>query len=197
MTNPKLSPSDAVVIFADLQSEIVSLPLTVDPADLRRSAEGLATLAELFDIPTFVITMPKQDGGEVEVIPEVVNTRTTYRHLPRTTPDSFDNDAIRDALAEVGRSTLVVCGVATEIVVQWLVLSGRANGYEVHVVTDACGGLTTRTEEAAFTRFTSAGAIMTSVASLAGELAGDMTRSPGQDAVEIIYQMIDARDSVL
>jgi hypothetical protein len=192
MTDPKLSSSDAVVIFADLQAEIVSLPLTVDPAVLRRSAGGLATLAELFDLPTFVITMPKRDGGELEVIPEVVNTRTTYRHLPRTTPDSFDNEAIRDALAEVGRSTLIVCGVATEIVVQWLVLSGRANGYQVHVVTDACGGLSPRTEQAALTRFMSAGAVLTSVASLAGELAGDMTRSPGKDAVDVIYQMIGA-----
>lgn len=192
MTDPKLSSSDAVVVFADLQSEIVSLPLTVDPAVLRRSAGGLATLAELFDLPTFVITMPKRDGGELEVIPEVVNTRTTYRHFPRTTPDSFDNEAIRDALAEVGRSTLIVCGVATEIVVQWLVLSGRANGYQVHVVTDACGGLSPRTEQAALTRFMSAGAVLTSVASLAGELAGDMTRSPGKDAVDVIYQMIGA-----
>ena len=154
--------------------------------------EGLAKLAELFDIPTLVITIPKRDSGELEVIPEILNTRTNYQHLPRTTPDSFDNDAIRDTLAKLGRSTLVVCGVATEIVVQWLVLSGRANGYEVHVVTDACGGLSTRTEEAALMRFTSVGAVMTSVASIAGELAGDMTRSPGKDAVEIIYEMIGA-----
>jgi hypothetical protein len=192
MTDSKLSPSDAVVIFADLQTEIVGLPLTVDPNDLRRSAGGLAQLAELFDLPTLVITLPQREGGELQVIPEVVNTRTNYRHLARTTPDSFDNQAIRDAIAESGRSTLVVCGVATEIVVQWLVLSGRANGYEVHVVTDACAGLSARTEAASLMRFHAAGAVMTSVASLAGELAGDMTRSPGKDAVDVIYRMIDA-----
>jgi nicotinamidase-related amidase len=30
---------------------------------------------------------------------------------------------------------LIVCGVATEICVNWLVLSGLANGYSVYVVT--------------------------------------------------------------
>lgn len=191
MISRKLKPSDAIVIFADLQSEIVALPLTVDAGVVRRAAAGLAQLAELFDLPTFVITMPKRGGGAEEVIPEILATRTNYRHFRRTTPDSFDNGAIRAALAECGRTTLVVCGVATEIVVQWLALSGRANEYQVHVVTDACAGLSARTEEAALARLTAAGVVMTSVAGLAGELAGDMTRSPGKDAVDVIYTMLN------
>ncbi|NMO01906.1 isochorismatase family protein [Gordonia sp. TBRC 11910] len=190
MTDPKLKPADAIVVFADLQSEIVALPLTVDAGALRRSAAGLAKLAELFDMPTVVITMPKRDGGQAQVIPEVVSVRTNYRHFQRTTPDSFDNDLIRAALAEYSRPTLIVCGVATEIVVQWLALSGRANGYQVHLVTDACAGLSTRTEAAALARLTAAGVVMTSVVGLAGELAGDMTRSPGKDAVDVIYTLL-------
>jgi nicotinamidase-related amidase len=190
VTDPKLAHSDAVVIFADLQSGIVDLPLNVEPARLLRSVAGLARLAELFDIPTLAITMPKRDGGQPVIVPEITDVRTSFRHLHRTTPDSFDNGEIRVAIAELGRSTLVVCGVATEVVVHWLVLSGIANGYRVYLVTDACGGLTDRTEEAALRRFAAAGAVMTSVASLAGELAGDMTRSPGKEAVEVIYQVI-------
>jgi hypothetical protein len=193
MPNPKLSPADAVFIFADLHKGIVDLPLTTPPADLLRAVEGLATLAELFDIPSFALSIPKLTGQEVEFVPELAGVRKQFRHLQRTTPDSFDNAAIREALAATGRKTLVVCGVATEVVVHWLVLSGIANGYTVYVVTDACGGLSPRTEDAAFRRFTAAGAVMSSVASLAGEFAGDFTRPTGRAAVEVIYKMIGVR----
>jgi nicotinamidase-related amidase len=192
MTNPKLSPHDAIVIFADLQSGIVNLPLTVDPNELARSAHGLATLAELFDIPTLALTIPKRDGGESVVIPPITETRSKYQHIQRTTPDSFENADIRAAIEQSGRRTLVVCGVATEIVVHWLVLSGLANDYQVYVVVDACGGLGVRSEEAAFKRFVAAGAKLTSVVSLSGEFAGDMSQPTGRDAIEVCYQLIGA-----
>jgi hypothetical protein len=190
MIDPKLSSSEAVFVFADLHKGIVELPLTTTPAELLRAVEGLATLAELFDIPTFALSIPKLTGEEPEIVPELSGVRKHYKHLQRTSPDAFEHEAIRDAIASTGRRTLVVSGIATEVVVHWLVISGLANGYRVYVVADACGGLGVRSEEAAFRRFVAAGAIMTSVASLAGELAGDFTRPIGRAAVEVIYKMI-------
>ncbi|MFT3721673.1 isochorismatase family protein [Pseudorhodoferax sp.] len=190
VVNPKLQPSDAVVVFADVQTGIVNLPLTVEPARLLRSVQGLARLAELFDLPTLALTIPKRGGGEPEVVPQITQVRSRYQHLQRTTPDSFENTAIRDALSATGRRTLIVCGIATEIVVHWLTLSGIANGYRVYVVVDACAGLGERSEAAAFRRFEAAGAVMSSVVSLAGELAGDMTQPRGRDAVEVVYQLV-------
>jgi nicotinamidase-related amidase len=188
MVNPKLSPSDAVVIFADVQKNIVELPLTVAPAELLRSVKGLAQLAEIFDMPTLALSIPKHGGGDVEIVPEISQNRTKIKYLQRTTPDSFENAAIVDALAQTGRKTLVVCGIATEIVVHWLVVSGIANGYKVYVVADACGGLGTRSEAAAWQRFASVGAVMTSVVSLAGELSGDMSQPIGRDAIGVVYR---------
>jgi nicotinamidase-related amidase len=190
--NPKLLHTDAIVVFADLQHGITELPLTVSTDELLKSAYGLARLAEIFDIPTLALTIPKRGGGPSIVVSQVSATRSKLTHIQRTTPDSFENAEIRQALASTGRNTLVVCGVATEIVVQWLVLSGLANGYKVHVVVDACGGLGVRSEEAAFKRFEKAGAIMTSVVSLSGELAGDMSQPIGRDTIEVVYRHIGA-----
>jgi nicotinamidase-related amidase len=190
MVNPKLAHTDAVVVFADIQKNIVDLPLTVKPADLLPSVRGLARIAEIFDIPTFALSIPKRDGGEVQIVPEITETRKKVKHLQRTTPDSFENAGIRDALAATGRKTLVVCGIATEIVVHWLVVSGIANGYKVYVVVDACAGLGARSEEAAWRRFESVGAVMTSVVSLAGELSGDMSQPVGREAIGVVYELI-------
>ena len=191
MENPKLSPHDAVVIFADLQVGIVDLPLTVPGARLARFAGGLARLAELFDIPTIALTIPKRGtSGLSVVIPEITTTRSKYQHIQRTRPDSFENADIVNAIQATGRRTLIVCGVATEIVVHWLVLSGLANGYKVQVVVDVCGGLSARSEEAALRRFVAAGAIMTSVYTLSGEFAGDMSQPLGLDTIGVCYDLI-------
>ena len=190
MTQPvnlKLAHSDAIVIFADLQHGIADLPLTVSTAELLKSVHGLARLAEIWDIPTIALTIPKRAGGPSIVVPQITETRSRVTHIQRTTPDSFENAEIRQALEATGRKTLVVCGVATEIVVQWLVLSGLANGYKVHVIVDACGGLGQRSEQAAFRRFEAAGAVMTSVVSLSGELAGDMSQPIGRETIEVVY----------
>lgn len=188
--NPKLSPHEAIVIFADLQRGIADLPLTVPSADLLRCVQGLARLAEIFDVPTLALTIPKRDGGPSVVVPQITDTRTKITHLQRTTPDSFENTGIRGAIEASGRKTLVVCGVATEIVVQWLVLSGLANGYKVHVVVDCCGGLGERSEQAALRRVEAAGAVMNSVMSLSGEWAGDMSQPIGRETIEVVWRLI-------
>ncbi len=187
----KLRPDEAVVIFGDFQTGIAELPLTVPAEGLRRSAWGLARLAEVFDMPTFAMSIPKADGRKAEIIPEITRTRTRYQQFLRTTPDSFEHEAFREAIEKTGRKVLIVCGIATEICLHWLVLSGIANGYRIYVVVDACGGLSARSEEAAFRRFEAAGAVMSSVVSLAGELAGDFVSSPAAgEAIAVVYRMI-------
>ncbi|MGE4238863.1 isochorismatase family protein [Ramlibacter sp.] len=190
--DPKLSPDDAVVVFADLQTGILDLPMTRPATTLMRSAQGLARLAEIFDIPTIALCIPKRAGETPVISEEITGTRTKLRQIQRFTPDSFQNREFVDALEKTGRKTLVLSGVATEVAVHWLTVSGIANGYQAYVVADACGGVGEVSEAAAYRRFEQAGAVMTSVVSLASEFSGnlDMTKSPGKDAVEVIYQII-------
>jgi hypothetical protein len=76
----------------------------------------------------------------------------------------------------------------TEIIVQHSALSGAARGLQVHVAVDACGGLSARTEDAAFRRLVQAGVVTTSIASIAGQLAGDFSQSKGGQAIGILYE---------
>jgi hypothetical protein len=60
------------------------------------------------------------------------------------------------------------------------------NGYTVHVVLDACGGISARSEQAAVIRLAQAGVVLTSVAALAGDLATDFTQPKAQAAISIL-----------
>lgn len=188
----KITPDDAVLIFGDFQEGITNLPLTVSADNIRLAAWGLARLGEIFDIPTFAMSIPKPDGGTPKIISEIRDTRSEFRTFLRKTPDSFEDEPFRQAIEATGRKVLIVGGIATEICLHWLVISGISLGYTVYVVADGCAGLGVRSEAAAFRRFEAAGAVMTSVVSLAGEIAGNFTRLPGSAALEVIYKFAGA-----
>jgi nicotinamidase-related amidase len=188
MSYSPLDPSQTVVLFADLQEGIIELSATNEVTRLRRAVSALAKLARLFDIPAVVTTAPGRDGAP-RVTPEIAAALGELPSYTRNTTDAFLHAPTGDAIVRTGRRTLLISGVASEIIVQHSALSGAAQGFQVQIVVDACGGLSPRTEDAALRRLTQAGIVMTSIASISGQLAGDFTQPKGGQAVGILYEM--------
>jgi hypothetical protein len=178
--------ADGLVLFADLQAGIVERARTVDRHALGRGVRAVAQLAKIFELPVIVTTVPGEGGKPAELIPEIEAVLGQVTQHPRTGTDAFDNAAIRAAIEATGRKTLIISGVATEVAVQRPSLSGVRSGYTVHVVLDACGGISTRSEQASLIRLAQAGVVLTSVASLAGDLATDFTQPKAQAAISIL-----------
>ena len=58
------------------------------------------------------------------------------------------------------------------------------------MVVDACGALSPRTEDAALRRLTHAGVAITSSASIAGQLMGDLIQGrTGVEALKILFEI--------
>jgi nicotinamidase-related amidase len=187
MNYAPVDPKNAVILFADLQAGIIELGVTNDVHHLRKAVGALAKLASLFEIPAIVTTAPSEGGAKV--IPEIAAALGELPHNVRTTTDAFTHHPTREAIVKTGRKALLVSGVATEIVVQHSCLSAAAHGMHVQIVVDACGGLSPRTEDAALRRLVQAGVVPTSIASLAGQLAGDFTQPKCGKAVGVLYEM--------
>ena len=188
MTYAPLDPATAVVLFADLQKGIVERSTTQEEARLRRAVGMLARLAQLFSIPVVVTAAPSSPGGP-EIVPEIGQALGEVRPLLRNTTDAFTHAPTREAIERTGRRTLLVSGVATEVIVQHSCLSAAARGYAVQLVVDACGGISPRTEDAALRRLVAAGVVPTSLASLAGQLAGEFTQPRGAQALGLVFQL--------
>jgi nicotinamidase-related amidase len=189
MSYAPLDPSATVILFADLQAGIIELSATNELARLRRAVAALAKLAKLFEIPAIVTTAPSQ-GGAAQVAPEIAAALGELPQYQRNTTDAFLFDPSRKAIMKTGRKTLLVAGVATEIIVQHSALSALALGLSVQVVIDACGGISARTEDAALRRLTQAGVVATSIPSLAGQLACDFSQPKGGKALGVLYEML-------
>jgi nicotinamidase-related amidase len=182
-------PSDTIVLFLDLQEGIIELTGTNSLGSLRKSVFALAKLAKLFELPVVVSGVPGDGGAPARITPEIKEGFGDVETLHRTTCDSLLNEEIRTAIESTGRKSIILSGVATELAVQLAAITGSDLGYRVFACLDACGGISERTEQAALTRMTKAGATTVSVLTLAGELAGDFRDAKAQQALGIVYEM--------
>ena len=175
---------NTAVLFLDLQEEIVKNSRTLAIDRLRRSAGTLAKLTALHKLPVFISAVPPGGAFFSNVLTPLGNPAPRLR----THTTAFADEGLVAGLRDSGCRVLVLSGVASEIVVQRTALDALAAGYEVHVAVDACGGVDTRTEEAAWRRITAAGGAINSVTTFAAELAGDFTSEAGGATLGLMYE---------
>jgi nicotinamidase-related amidase len=177
---------NSVILFLDLQEEIVKNSRTVPVARLERTAGALAKLAALHKLPVFMSAVPP--GGAF--LPTVTEPLPGVTPSMRTQTTAFADPGLISMLEAAGRKLLLLSGVASEIVVQRTALDAIAAGYDVLVAVDACGGIDARTEDAAWRRMTAAGGATTSAITFAAELAGDFTTEAGGATLGIMYELL-------
>ena len=191
-SSSRIDPNDVVVLFVDLQAGIVELSNTIALDRLKKGVLGLSKLAKNFGIPVIVSGVPGQDGSAPTMIPQIAEGIGAYTVHQRSTADSFRNESIAAAIKATKRQTLLISGVSSEVAVQLPALTAGDLGYRVFVVADACGGVSERTEQAAFQRVGETGGSLVSVMTLAGELAGDFRSAEAQAAIGVLYEMATA-----
>lgn len=190
MQHSKIDVNDTLVLFTDLQAGIADLPLTVPYKRLQKGVLALARLAHLLEMPGIVSAVMGQDGSPAQIMPEIEQGLGKLPIHYRTTTDSFENQAIKQAIEATGRKTILIAGAATEVAVQLPALSGCDLGYRVFLVIDAIAGISERTEDAALRRIAQAGASTVSIATLSGELVGDFSQPKAQQAIGILFEMV-------
>lgn len=175
----QLSTHSAQLLLCDLQPQIVARSKTIEPNVLNKSAGVLLEIARLFSLPTTLSVVP--EGGKAPELISELRGSGFAQERRRTSASPFLDEATRNLLAQSRRKVLIIGGVATEVVVLHAVLDARTQGYDVLVPVDVCGGMSERTEQAALMQIIAAGAITTSVVSIATKLAPEFTTDRGKD----------------
>jgi Isochorismatase family len=183
----QLSIDSAQLLLCDLQPEIIARGRTNDRDALSKSAGVLLEIAKLFSLPTTLSVVPEGDKAP-ELISELRGSGFAQEKL-RASASPFFDAATKNLLAQSRRKVLIIGGFATEAVVLHAVLDARAQAYEVLVPVDVCGGMSERTEQAALRQIIAAGAITTSVVSIATKLAPDFTTDLGKELFNIVQRL--------
>jgi hypothetical protein len=183
----QLSIDSVQLLLCDLQPEIIARGRTIDPDALGKSAGVLLEIAKLFSLPTILSVVPEGDKAP-ELISELRGGGFAQEKLRASASPLFD-EATKNLLAQSKRKVLIIGGFATEAVVLHAVLDARTQGYDVLVPVDVSGGMSERTEQAALRQIEAAGAITTSVVSIATKLAPDFTTDLGKSLFNIVQRL--------
>jgi nicotinamidase-related amidase len=169
-----LTPEESVLLLIDHQAFQFANLHSHEPTMVVNNVVGLAKIAKVFDVPTILTTVLEERGGNLlqplqDVFPE-------QKPINRTTLNSWEDQRVVDAGAATGRKKLVIAGLYTEICVAFPAIHALADGYDVYVVTDASGGVTTEAHERAVQRMIQAGVVPITWAAVGAEWQRDWAR---------------------
>lgn len=180
-----LTPQNSVLILIDHQPQMAFATRSIGTELLVNNVTGLAKAAKVFQVPTVLTTVAaKSFSGPL--FPSVQKVFPEQVPIDRTTMNSWEDPKFVAAVQATGRKKLIIAALWTEVCLMGPALGAIDDGYEVYVVTDASGGVSTEAHEMAVERMIQAGAMPVTWLQVMLEWQRDWARQGTYDAVTAI-----------
>lgn len=152
-----LAPTDHTLIMIDHQPQMAFATRSIDVAALRTNAAMLAQAASGFGVDTILTTVAEKTFSG-PIFDEVRNPFPQLEVIDRTTMNCFEDQKVVAKINEIGNPRVVLAGLWTSVCIAGPALTALEQGFEVYVISDACGDVTTEAHDAAMQRMIQAGA---------------------------------------
>ncbi len=169
-----LTPEGSVLLLMDHQPFQFAAVNSHEPTMIVNNVVGLAKTAKAFGVPTILTTVLEERGGYlIKGLQDVFPEQTP---INRTFINTWQDERVVAEVKKTGRSKIVMAGLWTEIYVAMPALHALGEGYEVYVVSDACGGVSSEAHDMAVRRMTAAGIVPITWQVAVGEWQRDWAR---------------------
>jgi nicotinamidase-related amidase len=145
-----LRPEDSVVVLIDHQPFQFTNLNSHDPQAIINAAAGLSKAAKLFNVPTVLTTVIEERGGSL--LKQIQDVFPEQKPINRTFINTWQDTNVTKVVAKTGRKQLIIAGLYTEICVAMPAIQAAGEGYDVYVVTDACGAVSVEAHDMAVRR---------------------------------------------
>ncbi|OHX14183.1 hydrolase [Chromobacterium sphagni] len=152
-----LTPRDHTLILIDYQSQMAFATHSIDIPTLRNNAGLVAAAAAGFGVSTILTTVAEKSFSG-PMFDEVTAPFPDQRLLDRTSMNTWEDAAVIAQVNRIGKPRIVLAGLWTSVCIVGPALSALAQGFEVYVITDACGDVSVEAHERAVQRMLQAGA---------------------------------------
>jgi nicotinamidase-related amidase len=170
-----LAPSNHALILIDYQSQMAFATKSIDAVNLRNNVALISKAAAEFKVPTIVTTVAEKSFSG-PTFDEIKRVFANQKAIDRTTMNTWEDVNVIAQVNKIGRSRIVLAGLWTSVCIVGPALSALEQGFEIYIITDACGDVSEEAHERAVQRMMQAGARpMTSVQYLL-ELQRDWAR---------------------
>jgi len=152
-----LNPHDHTLILIDHQSQMAFATKSIDAVNLRNNAGLVASAAASFGVAT-IVTSVAEKSFSGPVFDEIQRALPKAEVIDRTTMNTWEDPRIAVQVNALGRSRIVLAGLWTSVCIVGPALSALDQGFEVYVIADACGDVSTEAHDRAMDRMVQAGA---------------------------------------
>jgi nicotinamidase-related amidase len=175
-----VTPTDHILIMIDFQSQMSFATKSIDAIMLRNNAALVAHGAAGFGVSTILTTVAEKSFSG-PMFSEVTDPFPNQKLIDRTSMNSWEDANVIKRINEIGKKRIVLSGLWTSVCIVGPALSAIDQGFEVYVIADACGDVSTEAHDRAMDRMVQAGARpMTSLQYLL-ELQRDWARAETYD----------------
>ena len=186
-----MNKDNAAIVLIDHQDGTVRWIYSQPKTQVVANVRLLARLGSELNIPLLVTsTMEEQVGPNIEDLKETAPKAYDARIKRGGTLNTFLDPSFRQAVKGLGRKTLIIAGLTTDICLFHSVVGALKEGYDVQVVADACGSMTPMTDANTFDRLRGLGVTVTGGNQVLSELFPDFGTPEGVKAMKINLEEI-------
>ncbi|MBC7889084.1 MAG: hydrolase [Ferruginibacter sp.] len=180
-----LNPTNHALVMIDHEGQMAFATKSITMEELRNNVALTAHAAKLFKVPT-VLTTVHEKSFSGPLFPEILEVFPDVKPIDRSTMNTWEDVNAYKAITGKGKKKIVFAGLWTEVCIVGPSLSAIADGYEVYVITDACGGVSKEAHEMAIQRMVQAGAHPITAMQYLLELQRDWDRL---ETVNAVYEI--------
>ena len=151
---------ECALVLIDYQKEQLESIRSETPAELiELHVRWLAKTARAFDVPVVLSTVGVEYGFNSPTQPAILAELPDIEPIDRSSMNSFEDQAFREAVAATGRKRLIFGALQTEVCLTFAVIEALKAGYEAQFVADAVGGRSEVAHRTGIERMSLAGAV--------------------------------------
>ncbi|WP_390346702.1 hydrolase [Variovorax boronicumulans] len=152
-----LTPTDHTLVMIDFQSLMAFATHSIDAVNLRNNAALVAQAAAGFKVSTILTTVAEKSFSG-PMFSEITDAFPGQKMLDRTSMNTWEDAAVIERVNAIGKPRIVLAGLWTSVCIVGPALSALDQGFEVYVIADACGDVSTEAHNRAMERMVQAGA---------------------------------------
>ncbi|MBF4507683.1 hydrolase [Flavobacterium sp. JLP] len=153
-----LSPDNHALVLIDFEGQMAFATNSIALSELRNNVAIISGASKIFNVPTIVTTVAEESFSG-PVFPEVEEFYpiATSGYIDRTTMNTWEDENAYKAITGTNKKKIVLAGLWTGVCIVGPALSAIEEGYEVYVITDACGDVSNEAHERAIQRMIQVG----------------------------------------
>lgn len=179
-----LNPTNHELVLIDFEGQMAFAAKNGSIIELRNNTALIAGASKIFNVPTVVTTVAERSfSGPVFPEVELFYPQATSNYIDRSSMNTWEDLNAHKAITAIGKKKIVFAGLWTSVCIVGPALSALSEGYEVYVITDACGDVSLEAHDMAIKRMIQAGAKPMTALQYLLELQRDWARKLTYNAV--------------